>query len=370
MGDEIKDARKIVGRAAIIAGGISIILYLLGTTSLLIAVSSTQIGAIQGLMQAVAIVAMDLHLLVLVPVIASLLALAVLGVSSAWIAGAARIPFVMGLGVYLPPSLGKTHEKWGTPYVALIVQALLSTAFICISLYGTYVREAYEFLLKSSVIIQLVPFLYLFLGLWKLGKRRLFAMLGTISTAFGILFVFIPSAGVEHKLRFELQLLASCFLMLGVAVVFYLIGKRKQAALLRIQSWNDMLEETTEGGNYVRKAVQTIYRWRFCWFSFQTNIRSAESCQSGSARRFSCGRQQRCRSRGSGSQTFVWFRRMAGENKSGKRTHPSPACWKSTAAKRGVGETGMPEQRKTDCWSRSRYRRRGNLLWILWRIGD
>ena len=230
MGDEIRNTRKIIGRAALLAGAISILLYLLGTGSLLLAVPAAEIGATQGLMQAVTFVSQDLRFTVLIPGVAVLFSLAVLGVCSAWISGAARIPFVMGLDVYLPPVLGNTHKKWGTPHVALLVQATVSSLFILISLYGSFVREAYEFLLKSSVVLQLIPFLYLFLGLWKLGRKRLIGLLGTLGTAFGIAFVFIPSSEIDNTLRFELQLISSCGLMLGLAVLFFLIGKRKHVA--------------------------------------------------------------------------------------------------------------------------------------------
>lgn len=230
MGDEIKDVTKIVGKAALIAGGICIFLYLVGTASLLIAVPSAEVGAIQGLMQAVALVATDLNMGYVIRIIAILLALAVMGVCSAWMAGAARVPFVMGLDVYLPPVLGRTHSKWGTPYVALIVQGVLSSVFILLSLYGATVGQAYRILLSSSVVIQLIPFLYLFLGLWKLGQKRIMALLGFIATAFGILFVFVPSLTEKDVLGFELKVFGSSAVMIGLAVGFYMIGRKKHAA--------------------------------------------------------------------------------------------------------------------------------------------
>lgn len=228
MGDEIKDVTKIIGKAALLAGGVCILLYLVGTASLLIAVPSTEVGAIQGLMQAVAHVATDLNMGYVIRIIAILLALAVMGVCSAWMAGAARVPFVMGLDVYLPPVLGRTHSKWGTPYVALLVQGVLSSIFIFLSLYGSTVGQAYRILLSSSVVIQLIPFLYMFLGLWKLGQKRIMALLGFFATAFGILFVFVPSLAEKDVLGFELKVFGSSAVMLGLAIVFYAIGKSKQ----------------------------------------------------------------------------------------------------------------------------------------------
>jgi amino acid transporter len=228
MGDEIKNTRQIIRKAVFLGGAISIFLYVLGTAALLAAVPSDQVGAIQGLMQAVSIVASSMQLSSIVPLIAVLISFAVLGICSAWLAGSARIPFVMGLEVYLPPVLGKTHPRWNSPHIALLVQGIISTVLILISLYGSNVRDAYGVLLSSSIVIQLIPFVYLFLGLFKLGKARLVAMLGAIATSFGIIFVFVPASAVKDVWAFEAKVIAGTVFMLGSAVVFYLIGRRKQ----------------------------------------------------------------------------------------------------------------------------------------------
>ena len=52
-----------------------------------------------------------------------LLALTSAGGLGAWVTGTARLPFVMGLGHYLPERLGAVHPKYGSPHVALLVQA-------------------------------------------------------------------------------------------------------------------------------------------------------------------------------------------------------------------------------------------------------
>ena len=227
MGDEIRDPKKIIRPAALLSGALSFILYAGGTAALLIAVSSQKVRAIQGLMQAVVELANSIHMGFLIPVSSVLLAFAVLGVCSAWLSGSARIPFVMGIDVYLPAALGKVHPRWQSPYVALLVQGIVSSIFIVISLYGATVGEAYKLLLLSSVVIQLIPFLYLFAGLFKLGRYRFWAIAGFVATAFGIGFVFVPAAGTENKWLFEGKLCVSTILMLGIGGIFYAFASRK-----------------------------------------------------------------------------------------------------------------------------------------------
>jgi amino acid transporter len=227
MGDEIKNPEKIIGKAVFWGGAISLLSYMIGTAALLIALPASEVGAIQGMMQAVTKVATILHAASVIPFIAILISVAVLGICSAWMSGAARVPFVMGLSVYLPPALGKTHPRWGTPYVALLVQAVLSSALILISLTGSNVQEAYEKLLKSSVVIQLIPFLYLFAGLWKIQSNRIWAALGFIATALGVILVFVPSSDVSNPLGFILEIATSFVIIIGLAVLLYWHGSRK-----------------------------------------------------------------------------------------------------------------------------------------------
>ena len=43
---------------------------------------------------------------------------------------AGRLPFVAGLDRYLPAAFGRVHPRWGSPYVALLVQAVIAAVFI------------------------------------------------------------------------------------------------------------------------------------------------------------------------------------------------------------------------------------------------
>ena len=102
------------------------------------------------------------------------MALSIGGAASAWFAGPARIPFVAGLDRALPPALGRVHPRWGSPHVALFTCALLSAGLTALSLAGSTVAEAYQVLLEASVVINLVPFVYMFLALVTLDTARPF----------------------------------------------------------------------------------------------------------------------------------------------------------------------------------------------------
>ena len=75
--------------------------------------------------------------------------------------------------------------------------------------------------------IQLIPFLYMFAGLWKLGVDRIWAAAGFIATAFGTVLVFFPSSNVTEPLLFLAEVAGSFVFMLGLAILLYKIGQRK-----------------------------------------------------------------------------------------------------------------------------------------------
>src|SRR5262252_7173986 len=164
MGDEIRDSARDLAPAIAIAGTVSIASYLLVTGAVLMLVPIDRLGVIQGVMQAVAAGANAAHIGWVIVPLAILMGVATGGAASAWFAGSSRIPFVAGLTNALPTSLGRVHPQWGSPHVALATCALLAAVFTAFSLIGSNVAEAYQVLLKAAVVIQLVPFVYLFLA--------------------------------------------------------------------------------------------------------------------------------------------------------------------------------------------------------------
>ena len=99
--------------------------------------------------------------------VAIVLGVSICGTISAWLSGAARIPFVAGIDRYLPSAFSRLHPRHGTPHVSLIAQAAAASFAILLSFVGSNVkaREAYSTLLALTVFANLVPFVYLYAAL-------------------------------------------------------------------------------------------------------------------------------------------------------------------------------------------------------------
>src|SRR3981189_1080815 len=87
--------------------------------------------------------------------------------------GSARIPFVAGLDSYMPSWLGRVHPRYRTPYAALIVQAVVSLVLVVINFVASGgVQETFQTMLSLAVVLQLVPFLYVFAALLRFSMRE------------------------------------------------------------------------------------------------------------------------------------------------------------------------------------------------------
>ena len=156
--------------------------------------------------------------------------LGLLGSGAAWLAAPARVPFAIGIDHYLPKAFARVHPRYGTPYVALLVQAGVATALILVNIYGASLQEAYLALLGGSIVLVMVPYLYLF-GAWRrLCQERgdvglLVAILsrtGIVATTCGMIACFIPPPVVAGIVGFELKIIGSVLVMLiGGLVIFY-----------------------------------------------------------------------------------------------------------------------------------------------------
>jgi amino acid transporter len=247
MGDEIKEPRRSVPRAVVIAGVCCVLLYLVSTVALQATIPADDIGVIKGMLQAVDKVTGEIGLSGVVPPLALLLSLSILGAACAWVAGVARVPFVIGIERYLPAALGRTHPKYNTPHVALLLQGVASTVFILINAVGTSVKDVYLILLNTAVIINLVPFLYMFAALVKVrlkgphsnGFFRSSALCvaagvcGFVITAMGIALAYRPPKDVENAMNFELKTAfgTAAFVLPAVAIYWAAARKRKRAEL-------------------------------------------------------------------------------------------------------------------------------------------
>jgi amino acid transporter len=244
MGDEIQSPEKTLPGAVAWGGILSGTLYIGATLTLLIAVSKQDISVLQGIVQAVTHMAAQVGVTWIVAPFAFLLSLSIAGIGSAWLGGSARIPFVAGLDSYMPRWLGNIHSKYRTPYAALLVHAGVSFALVLMNFWGSGVQESFQRLLSLAVVLQLIPFLYMFGALLKLALAGDFRQVrysrtrlvlagasGLVTTSLGIGLAFFPAQQITSLSSYEIWMVSGTLFFIGTAAFFFFVYGRRKAAL-------------------------------------------------------------------------------------------------------------------------------------------
>lgn len=245
LGGEIRDPRRTIARALLIASVAIAVLYIAGTAALFAALPTQQINAISGVPQALAAVAARVGAPGLGTLAAVLLTVGSVGGLGAWITGTARLPFLFGLDRYLPKTLGAVHPKFGSPYVALITQGLLTTAVLLVAISGSAVREAYTVLIDMTVIMTFLPLLYMFAAVPMLRRRAagsppsvmmipggpftcwLVAGSGFAVTLLAVLFAMVPPLASANRALFAVKVVGGSATLIGAGLAFYFRGSRR-----------------------------------------------------------------------------------------------------------------------------------------------
>jgi len=243
MGEEIKNARRTIPLALLTAGITVTICYILGTVCVLLALPSTEVNSLEGLVQAVSATSDRIGFPGVLPLVAFLIALSNIGAVGAYLAAVARLPFVAGIDRFLPPAFGSLHPRWKTPWVALLTQFVLGVVFIFLGQAGTSVKGAYDVLVSMGVITYFIPYLYLFAAMIKLqgesagpevirvpgGKPMAIAVavVGFATTALTIAVSLIPQPDEPNKPLALFKIVGGCGALLLIGAWLYVAGKRR-----------------------------------------------------------------------------------------------------------------------------------------------
>jgi glutamate:GABA antiporter len=162
MGAEIREPRRTIPRALALAAPMILIIYVVGTASLLLAIPPERASGVYGVIEAIRTAALRLGIAWLIPLGAACIALDRIGSVCLWIGALARLPASAGVDHYLPAAFTRLHPRYRTPAVAIIVQATLVALVVALGQSGTSVRGAYNVLIEMMLVGSMVPYLYLF----------------------------------------------------------------------------------------------------------------------------------------------------------------------------------------------------------------
>jgi glutamate:GABA antiporter len=248
MSEEIREPRKTFPRAILGSGVLIAAMYIAGTFAVLALVPASAVDPKSGIFQALSAGSVILKIGFFGVVAAILAAVGNAGGIGSTVAGVARVPFVVGIDRYLPAAFGKIHPKWRTPWVAILVQALVSGAILLAIQVNETVNSAYQILVDATIILYFIPFLYMYAAAIKLAYRPdraaggnavlipggkfgvwVAGLLGFIVVLGGIALSLVPPAEVGNKWEFEAKLVGGTAVAVLVGLGLYFRGAREKS---------------------------------------------------------------------------------------------------------------------------------------------
>jgi amino acid transporter len=248
MSEEVRDPRKTLPRAVFGAGAMIALMYIAGTFAILTLVPAADLDPKSGVFHAITLGSTLLRVGFLGVLAAVLVSVGNAGGVGSTVAGIARVPFVVGIDRYLPPAFGKIHPKWKTPYISILVQAVLSGMVLLISQINQSTRDSYQQLIDAAIILYFIPFLYMFVAAIKLSYRKdrgadpravlipggvpgvwVASGIAFLVTLLSIAFSVFPPGEASDRLKFQIRLLAWVVGALLVGFALYWRGARAKA---------------------------------------------------------------------------------------------------------------------------------------------
>jgi amino acid transporter len=247
MSEEIRDPHKTFPRSIYASGVLIALIYIVATAALLVLIPAANTDTRSGVFQAISGGSALLGVAWFGVLAALLVTVGNAGGVGATVAGVARVPFVAGIDHYMPEAFGKLHPRWRTPYVAILVQAVVAGIVLVVSHINESALGAYQILVDATIIVYFIPFLYMYAAVIKLAYRKdretnpravlipggrigvwVVGSLGFAVTLLSIVVAVIPTSEVEHVLGFEAKLLGTTIVAIAVGLALYWRGARRK----------------------------------------------------------------------------------------------------------------------------------------------
>ena len=250
MSEEVHDPRRTLPRAVFGAGALIALMYIAGTFAVLSLAPAGDIDPKSGVFHAIAVGSATLKIGFIGVIAAILVTAGNAGGVGSTVAGIARVPFQVGIDRYLPRAFGRIHPKWKTPWVSILVQAVLSGAILLVSQINETTRGAYQELIDVTIILYFLPFLYMFAAVIKMARRKdrldnpqavlvpggvagvwICAGLGFVIVMIGIVVSLIPPGDSSNKWLFEVKVVVETVAAILLGLFLYWRGARARDAV-------------------------------------------------------------------------------------------------------------------------------------------
>jgi len=246
MSEEVRDPQRTFPRAIFGSGVLIAIIYILGTLAAMMLISPADVDPKSGVFQAITSGSTLLRVGFFGVIASLLVTVGNAGGVGTTVAGIARVPFAVGIDSYLPAFFGKIHPRWRTPYISILIQAVISALVLIASQVNETMSGAYQVLVDAAIILYFLPFLYMYAAAIKLAYRPdreqsagavlvpggragiwIAGLLGFGICLLAMALSMIPPGETRNKAVFELKLLGGTGMSILIGLALYWRSKAK-----------------------------------------------------------------------------------------------------------------------------------------------
>lgn len=235
---EARDPVRSIGRSVMVAAPIIALMFILGTSSVLMLIPQDQIDLIAPIPQ---ILSVGLGPFGLVAGIASITIFALASIrvaqASVMFGGTTRLPMVAGWDDLLPPWFTRLHARYRTPVNSILFVGAATLFMGIVGLIGVGKQEAFQLLWNASGVFYAFAYVVMFaipiFGLRRSGVKMPVGLKIAATGGLGMTLLYVglsvvPIVQVESRLGFAIKIVALLLVTNGLGYLVYRIGSRER----------------------------------------------------------------------------------------------------------------------------------------------
>jgi amino acid transporter len=236
LAGECRSAARTIGQSVVISAPIIVLMFVLGTSSVLAFIGDQPINVIGPIPQTMRLAFGAAGWVA--PVAIALLMMRAVASASLIFTGLTRLPMTAGWDHLVPQWFARLHPRWQTPVNSILFVAVLVMALILLSMMGVREQEASQLLAASSIALYAVAYVALF-ALPLFGNRalrnalptwvKLAALGGLISSVISLAIAVYPIVDVTSRGEYALKISAVVVVSNIAGVLIYRAGQRRRA---------------------------------------------------------------------------------------------------------------------------------------------
>lgn len=228
LAGESRDPVRTIGRSVLISAPIIILMFVLGTSSVLAFVGDKPIDLIGPIPQTLRLALGPNSWAA--PLSIFMIAARTVAAGSLLITGLTRLPMTAGWDHLAPQWFTKLHPRWGTPVNSILVVGMVIGLLMALSMLGVHEQEAYQVLSNASTVHYGVAYVLLFavplFGRRKLRKRlpgwlTPVAAAGLMASLIAVLIAVYPIVDVVSRAAYAMKIGGTVLLTNAAAVWVY-----------------------------------------------------------------------------------------------------------------------------------------------------